>query len=136
VKIMEVKSTFFGDLAAKVAKLSDVPMSDDEAEIFLKKFLDFPEQKDVSVHPVKVAAKDAIVKAFREASAGGNTKLAMALAVAHYECQTKPVKETKKFQSEAESRFRSMMTGTSGKDVEAAWVELLREEEEKVKAAA
>jgi len=131
VKIMEVKSTFFGDLAAKVAKLSDVPMSDDEAEIFLKKFLDFPEQKDVSVHPVKVAAKDAIVKAFREASAGGNTKLAMALAIAHYECQTKPVKETKKFQSEAESRFRSMMTGTSGKDVETAWVELLKEEEEK-----
>ena len=110
-------------------------MSDNEAETFLKKFLDFPEQKDVSVHPVKVAAKDAIIKSFREAVAGGNTKLAMALAIAHYECQTKPVKETKKFVSEKESRFRSIMTGTSGKDVEAAWVELLKEEEE-VSAAA
>jgi Domain of unknown function (DUF932) len=129
IKIMEVKSTFFSDLAEKVAKLSDIPMSDDEAEIFLKKFLEFPEQKDVTVHPVKVAAKDAIVKAFREAVAGGQTKLAMALAIAHYECQSKPVKETKKYVSEKESRFRSMMTGTSGKDVETAWVELLREEE-------
>lgn len=134
IHIMEVKSTFFSDLAEKVAKLSDVPMSDDEAEVFLKKFLEFPEQKDVSVHPAKVAAKDAILKSFREAVAGGNTKLAMALAVAHYECQTKPVKETKKFNSEAESRFRSMMTGTSGKDVETAWVELLKEKEEKAAA--
>jgi uncharacterized protein DUF932 len=130
IKIMEVKSTFFSDLAEKVAKLSDVPMNDEEAETFLKKFLDFPEQKDVSVHPAKVAAKDAIIKSFREAVAGGNTKLAMALAVAHYECQTKPVKETKKFNSEAESRFRSMMNGTSGKDVETAWIELLKEKEE------
>ena len=38
--------------------------------------------------------------------------------------------------SEAESRFRSMMTGTSGKDVEAAWIELLKvEEKEEAKAA-
>jgi len=125
VKIMEIKNEFFLGLTEKVAALKDVTMTDADANTWLEKFLEFPEQKDVTVHASKVAAKERILVAFKRAVTAGNTRLAMALAVAHDRSHTVPVKETKRFQSEAESRFRSVLTGSSSEALEEAWASLL-----------
>jgi phage/plasmid-like protein (TIGR03299 family) len=126
VKIRKMKNEFFEELTNKVRDLTDREMSADEANTWLEKFLDFPEQKDVSVHHAKIAAKDGILSAFKNAVTGGNTRLAMALAVAHYRSHTAPAKSTKHFQSEAESRFRGVLIGTGVKELEKAWDELLK----------
>lgn len=128
VRIMEIKNSFFRDLTLKMTNLSERAMSDNEANIWIEKFLEFPTQADISVNATKTAAKDRILKAFRQARAGGNTRLAMALAVAHDRSHGVPAKRTKKFQSQAESRFRGLMNGTSANELAAAWDELLTEE--------
>ena len=125
IKILKMKNEFFEELTTKVRDLTERVMSKDEANVWLEKFLDFPEQKDVSVHHAKIAAKDGILSAFNNAITGGNTRLAMALAVAHYRSHTAPAKSTKHFQSEAESRFRGVIIGTGVKELERCWDLLL-----------
>jgi hypothetical protein len=126
IKILEIKNRFFTDLADKVSQLDNISMTDEEAQTFLKAFLEFPEQEDITVHAFKVDAKDGILKEFRAARASGNTRLEMILAIAHYENNCKPVKNTKKFRSTAETRFKNVLTGTSGDVIEQAWRALLQ----------
>jgi phage/plasmid-like protein (TIGR03299 family) len=127
VKIMKMKNEFFENLTCSIQNLTDRTMTSEEANVWLEKFLDFPEQKDVSVHHAKIAAKDGILEALNIVRTSlGDTRLAMALAVAYYSSHTAPAKSTKHFQSEAESRFRGVMIGTGAKELEEAWDELLK----------
>lgn len=126
IKILEFKDSFVKDLGNKVTALAGVTVSDVEASDWLKKFLDFPKQADIPVHAAKVAAHDRLLEAFKKAVAGGNTRLALALAVAHDRAFTSPTKDTKHFVNETEARFKSSLNGTSARKLEEAWVELLK----------
>jgi Domain of unknown function (DUF932) len=125
VRILEMKDTFNKELIEKIGKLANETMTNDEASNWLKNFLDYPSQPDVTVHFMKVAAHDRIMDAFRKAIAGGNTRLAMALAVSYDRSRTVPVMKTKNFISAEESRANSTMNGTSARELEEAWKALL-----------
>lgn len=125
-RLLEIKNKFFGELAETLENLSNQPITDDEADAWIKNFLGFPESNEVKVHAAKLAQRDAILKAFREAVAGKNTKLALGLAIAHYRSQTAPVRETKRFTSETETRFRSVLSGTGARELETAWEALTK----------
>jgi Domain of unknown function (DUF932) len=125
VRILEMKDTFNKELIEKVGNLVSQGMTDEEASNWLQNFLDYPKQADVTVHFMKVAAHDRIMDAFRKAIAGGNTRLAMALAVSYDRSRTVPVMKTKNFISAEESRANSTMNGTSARELEAAWNALL-----------
>jgi hypothetical protein len=74
---------------------------------------------------MKAKTHDRLMDAFRKAVAGGNTRLAMALAVAYDRANTVPVFKTKNFVSAEESRAQSALLGTSAFELEKVWKALL-----------
>lgn len=125
MRILELKDTFYKELTEKIGKLVSETMTNEEASNWLKNFLDYPKQADVEVHHMKAKTHDRIMDSFRKAVAGGNTKLAMALAFAYDRANTVPVMKTKNFVSAEESRAQSTLLGTSAYELEKAWKALL-----------
>jgi hypothetical protein len=125
VRILELKDTFYKELTEKIGKLAGESMTDEEASNWLKNFLNYPKQADVTAHWMKAKTHDRLMEAFRKAVAGGNTRLAMALAVAYDRSNTVPVFKTKNFVSAEESRAQSTLLGTSAFELEKAWKALL-----------
>jgi Domain of unknown function (DUF932) len=125
MRVLELKDTFYKELTEKIGTLLGESMTDEEASNWLKNFLKYPAQADVAAHWMKAKTHDRIMEAFRTAIAGGNTKLALALAIAYDRAQTVPVFKTKNFVSAEESRAQSTLVGTSAWELEKAWKALL-----------